>query len=359
MVRFCPQPTTSMRKITHLHEGEAADAELKGSRRTVCPMEANWQRRVELPALDRGALEGALRAAGVTAGLRTYTPLPGGLVNLNVAVALTTSPSAAVFRVYLRDREAAAKEAALLAHVRGLVRAPEVLAKGELELPVAGEPAERPWLLLSWVPGRALSEALGALDEDGLGRAGSSVGGALARLHGCARPELGFLDASLDVPSPMGSLRETWRHYLGGLLREGPAVERLDATRRRALQDYVLQHADELEPLEGRWSLLHADCKPTNVFVDDSGALTGLLDWEFAWSGPPLFDLGQMLRTPLPATYEAALLESYRKAGGLLPAGWRHAAHLLDLMNLVGFLAQEGTGTRQTQDVLGLLDAYV
>ena len=92
---------------------------------------------------------------------------------------------------------------------------------------------------------------------------------------------------------------------------------------------------------------------------DAAGALTGFLDWEFAWSGPPLFDLGQKLRVPVPAAYERALLDGYRAAGGVLADGWRHAARQLDLMNLVGFLAQDGERAQQTRDVLALIDAYL
>jgi aminoglycoside phosphotransferase (APT) family kinase protein len=84
--------------------------------------------------------------------------------------------------------------------------------------------------------------------------------------------------------------------------------------------------------------LLHADFKPANVKWLPREREVLLLDWEFAWSGPPLFDLGQFLRWDVPPPFADALAASYEAAGGTLRPGWRRTAELLDLFNLVGLL---------------------
>ncbi len=319
-------------------------------------MERQWERRSALPPLPLAAVAGALRSADVAGSVTEVEVLEGGLVNLNARVLMEAPRMQAVFRVYVRERDAAAKEAALLERVAGVVPAPRVLARGDIVLGETGD--ERPWLLLEHIDGRALEDAFSSLDDRGLERAGRDVGTVLARLHTQRTGALGFLDEQLGVPEPMGSLQDTWRGYLTEMLTEGRAGTRLGGARRDELLAYVDENVAQLAALEDRWCLLHADCKPVNVFVADDGALEGLIDWEFAWSGPALFDLGQMLRVPVPAAYEAGLVAGYMGAGGELPEAWRHKARLLDLMNLIGFLDQEGERPTQQADIRRLLEAY-
>lgn len=314
-------------------------------------MEHDWERRTPLPTIVDHEVVAALQAAGVTEAPLDIRPVAGGLVNGHLRLQFREAPKVRVLRVFLRDNAAADKEAAMLERVAGIVSAPAVLARGTL--PAGGE--SRSWLLTTWIPGTELARCQDDLGEAALARAGTDVGAALGRLHALRTPHLGFLDGALDVPEPMGSLRATWSGYLHEMLFDGRAGPRLGPERRDALWTHVEEHVEALTPLEDHYSLLHADCKPTNVFVQADGALTGLLDWEFAWSGPPLFDIGQMLRWPVPAAFEHALLDAYRQAGGRVPDNWRVLAGLLDLMNLVGFLDQEPERPRQRQDVLQLL----
>jgi aminoglycoside phosphotransferase (APT) family kinase protein len=88
--------------------------------------------------------------------------------------------------------------------------------------------------------------------------------------------------------------------------------------------------------------LVHSDFKPANVKWLPKLADVLVLDWEFAWSGPPLMDIGQFLRWGAPEPFVAALASAYCEAGGELPEGWRRTGELLDLFNLVGMLDQDG-----------------
>jgi aminoglycoside phosphotransferase (APT) family kinase protein len=68
--------------------------------------------------------------------------------------------------------------------------------------------------------------------------------------------------------------------------------------------------------------------------------VVAVLDWEFAFSGPPLFDVGNMLRDPRPPAFAEAFVAGYRDAGGELPPGWRRLARALDLFSLADFLTR-------------------
>ncbi len=322
-------------------------------------MERDWEKRRPAPTVPRETIEALLRRAGIDAPLLALDALDGGCVNHNLRLRLGPPRGDVVLRLYLREAAAASKEAALLTHLAGLLSVPRVLATGTLPPPVTGTPGPVPWLLLSWIPGRRLDLCWDDGTRTLFARAGAEIGRALGRLHAIKRNDLGFLDAALDVPEPMGDLTDVWRHYVGEMLASDRARARLGVTRQQRLTAFVREHDGALAPLEGRYSLLHADCKPTNVFVDERGALTGLIDWEFAWAGPPLFDLGQMLRWPVPAAFEEALLASYAAAGGRVTGDWRMQARLLDLMNLVGFLEMKGERPTQVRDVLALVDRYL
>ncbi|KST69451.1 hypothetical protein BC008_35615 [Mastigocoleus testarum BC008] len=64
--------------------------------------------------------------------------------------------------------------------------------------------------------------------------------------------------------------------------------------------------------------------------------VSGILDWEFAYSGSTLADIGHILRHPLGAKsrFEQNLIDSFVKNGGFLPTKWKVMSKLLYLLGL-------------------------
>jgi aminoglycoside phosphotransferase (APT) family kinase protein len=87
--------------------------------------------------------------------------------------------------------------------------------------------------------------------------------------------------------------------------------------------------------------------------------VAAVLDWEFAFAGPPLVDLAVFLRhrETLPAAYTAGVLAGYAAAGGSVPADWAVQTRLLDLLNLCSMLAQPGGGAARSRDLGALVGA--
>ena len=303
-------------------------------------MEEQWETHQTVPPL--GAQEVCTRIASYAGArpVRGYTRCAGGLVNQNVVIDLGEPAERVVLRLYARAgaEEIAAKEAGLLRRLADVLPAPRLL-----ELTMQGG---RPQAVLSFLPGARLADRFGDLDDESLQRAGQEIGCALARLHAHERPCLGWLDGTLEVAEPMGDLPTVWRTYLEQALTTGRAAARMDAALRADLLALAARASGRLAPLADTHVLLHGDCKPTNILVRADGSLSGLLDWEFAFAGPALFDLGQMLRWPLPAAFERSFVASYEGEGARLPDGWRALARMLDLVNLVGFL--DGEAERPT-----------
>lgn len=98
--------------------------------------------------------------------------------------------------------------------------------------------------------------------------------------------EVGFLGADLKVDSPLPSARG----YVAATLEElgDPWIRRADEV--VALLVQLDEDVSSTVPV-----LNHGDFKPANLFLDSNGRLV-VLDWEFAFSGPHLFDLGQLFR---------------------------------------------------------------
>jgi hypothetical protein len=266
--------------------------------------ERAWERPAALSYIDAAEVE---RRIGRFTG--PVEILGGGQANLNVRV------EGRVLRIYRRDRDAIAVEAALLARRWSSFRVPAVLDRGE------------DFLLLEDVPHTRL-----AADEE----AGMAVGRALSEIHADARPTAGLLDGELRVREPfdlLPALREHMAQQLRGSDLRDPILEVFDA------------HEPALRPHAARATLLHGDFKPANLHRAADSALL-VLDWEFAYAGSPLLDLGQLFRWDPPPAFATGFERAYPG----LPAGWRSLASVLDLVNLAGLLARP-SGPRRRRDV--------
>ncbi|WP_268236416.1 phosphotransferase family protein [Marmoricola endophyticus] len=221
-------------------------------------------------------------------------PLPGGMSGETFLSDAGGEP--VVVRIYAgrsvaRGRDAPQVDAAVLGWVAGLVPVPRVL-----EVRPGDPEADVPGLLVTeLLPGRLLSDVLPALDEESLVRVGHALGTLLGRLAHVALPHPGlFVGRELRLDP----LPEAWRDL--------PALV-TDASQRLAAHGWSAADLDGLDALAvdaqaqldtvGRSCLVHSDLNPKNVLVDpDSLEVTGLLDWEFAHSGSPYSDLGNLLR---------------------------------------------------------------
>jgi hypothetical protein len=67
-----------------------------------------------------------------------------------------------------------------------------------------------------------------------------------------------------------------------------------------------------------------------------------VLDWEFAFSGSPLHDIGNMLRfgDELPPAYTTGFVDGFRDGAGELPPDWRPMSEALDLFAVADLLTR-------------------
>ena len=287
--------------------------------------EAGWTRSQPLPEITRAFLDEQL-AAFPDVRDRDWRPLGGGLRSLNLRA------GDLVARVALGDEGALAKEVALLEALEGVVRVPRV------------EGVSARAALLEYVP---------HVELPGGGVHGERVGHALARIQGWRFEQAGFFDRSLIVREPFPSALAGLRTWADGLLA-GPAGEALGPTRVSALRAAWDARADDMAAAGATPVLVHSDFKPTNIKWLPAEDDVLVLDWEFAWAGPALFDLGMLLRWQPPAPFVAGVVRGLEAGGVVLPPDWPRLGELFDLFNLVGFL-ESAAGVRR-RDVLARVD---
>ena len=227
-------------------------------------------------------------------------------------------------------------DAALLRLVRGIVPVPEVL---EVRRPKGDLPA---LLVTEFLPGERGDLLLPTLDVDARAELGANLGRLLDRLANMPTLRGGeFVDADLRV-EPFQGLADG---LPGWVSAHRDALTSWDEAALSGLSA-VADRAQDLLDTVARTCLVHSDFNPKNILVDpESLEVTGLLDWEFAHSGSPYTDLGNLLRFERDAVFTRAVLAAYSE---LLPASEAgpdllERARAADLFALVELATRRGS----------------
>lgn len=131
--------------------------------------------------------------------------------------------------------------------------------------------------------------------------------------------------------------------FLQLCLVKGRGAQRIEPDLIRSVIAFVEREARILDDWTGRPCLVHSDFGGSNILVrriDSPWEVASILDWEFAFSGTPFFDFGNLLRPPLGERpgFAASVVAGYREAGSNLPKNWRRMSLLADLFSWADFL---------------------
>jgi len=229
--------------------------------------------------------------------------VPGGLVNTIYRV--ETRGETLTLRLFSRGQAACAIERALLTRLAGSIPVPELLRAGPS------------FVVTRWVEGMTLNEFRRASAPDALLALAGHLGALAARV------------ASFDA-SGLENGRTDSAAFIAGACRQlerGPARERLGSGLADSL--VALYAGFEIPAAE---TLAHGDFGGRNILISPEGRIAAVIDWEDAFAGSPLWDVGSLFRyagrfrEPFRAHFEVG----YREAGGILGENWWTAARLLD-----------------------------
>jgi aminoglycoside phosphotransferase (APT) family kinase protein len=228
-------------------------------------------------------------------------PLAGGYGGQTYGV--SAGGEDAVLKLYVKDPERAAVDAALLRLVHGLLPVPRILdAKRE------GSMEDPPYVLTERLPGINLQVFLDSAGEQERRTVGAQLGELLVRLSGMPFLTFGMFRGGELAIEPFGSGDLT--EYVDGL-DLGLTPEQFESFTR------VIGEAEDLLA-EGvdRVCMVHSDFNPKNLLVDPATArITGLIDWEFAHAGSPYTDLGNLFRFCQDPVLAGAVLSVVRRSG--------------------------------------------
>jgi aminoglycoside phosphotransferase (APT) family kinase protein len=263
--------------------------------------------------------------------------LTGGYSNDNIA--MTTGDGRAYALRRYRRTNACAVEAALAARLARVVPVAQLVAADP-----TGSSAGEPVLLSELVPGRPVSDVLRELPEPAAVELGRSVGKALARIGSVSFAAPGFFADGYLEPGPADVEPISGLDaFVERCLEQGNAAGHLSDGEQRHLRRFAERAAPELAVLQGSRRLVHGDFNPKNLLAarrDGRWQLTAVLDWEFAFSSSPLFDIGNMLRDARPAGFAQAFVDGFRDGGGDLPRDWPRLSRALDLYSLAELLTR-------------------
>ena len=286
--------------------------------------------------------------------------MTGGLINRMYRLEVEGLQDPLVLRLYARDRAACQKEVDLHRLVAGRVPVPEILYAGTGEAEGIA-----PHVLMRWVKGLTFRRLKARQNPAEIAEAAWSIGETLARIASFEFASPGRIEPGLTIGPPFLESTDGAAKFIERCLSSPEASRRLDAAERDRVRRYAWNWEPRMAPLGEEHRLVHSDFGGSNLLVDQDASghwrVSGVIDWEFAFSGPPLVDVGHMMRyerrgCPLVEPYFS---QGFCAAGGTLPEDWPDLARAVDLMALCELLTRPKLADIVAEEVVALIAATI
>jgi aminoglycoside phosphotransferase (APT) family kinase protein len=268
--------------------------------------------------------------------------LTGGLINTNLKVHLDGGFDPVVLRVYRDGPEVCRKELALHDLVKGEVPVAEIIYASTESSPA--------FAVLEYCEGLTFQQLKRTGDLEAIHQAAADVGKTLAAIG-----RFSFGDKVIEGPDQVRRILD--RFLASPILQQRVSVALIDR-----LHNLIWSHAAELRVVDEDRSLVHNDFGNRNILVHQrhgSWRVAAILDWELAFRGSPLLDVGHFLRYESPAQplREPHFSRAFIEHGGKLPDNWQRIVKLIDLTGLVECLTHEQLPHDVEAELLALIEA--
>jgi aminoglycoside phosphotransferase (APT) family kinase protein len=202
--------------------------------------------------------------------------------------------------------------------------------------------------------------------EDGLSTAAcrnicEQLALAAARIHDLHFAQCGLLGPGPKVMEPFTSYAAGTVGFMQSCLDNANLQRRAGADRCHRLHR-CLTHRPDLQEPSVTHQLCHSDFNQKNFLIrrnlNGRHQLAAVLDWEFAFSGSSVIDIGNLLRFEheSPAVDSAWFADAYRAAGGHLDTAWREQAFFADLLAQCAFLINPEELPNTFRTAIGIID---
>lgn len=311
----------------------------------------DWEKTGQQFQLQPAILNDMVQLAFPSKKLLSAETISGGCANLNIKIQIENEQPF-ILRVYLREKDAAYREQRLGHLLKAIIPLPEILFIGDCGI--------YRFAIIKFIPGISLRDLLLSHMDFDMKKIMEDVGSMLAKIHSHRFPAPGFFDRNLNIIPSLSP--ENYKSFAEKCLTHPTVVGKLNddfvSRIRSTLEKHQSFFPDSLEN-----HLVHADYDPANILVakkQGNWEITGILDWEFSFSGSPLWDVANMLRYAhqMPAVFKDSFLQGLEHSGVKLPIGWQISIHLLNLLSLLDCLrrCQPLQQPRQCADICALIE---
>lgn len=317
-------------------------------------MKEHWDRQTPYAAVSIDQLNAMIQPAFPGDHVVLHEILAGGLVNTIYKLTLNNFVQPVVLRLYTRDPHTCRKDIDLAGFVQTGVPLPRLYF---------GDPdAQRhsiPYTIAEFVAGPTLRDVLRRGAQNDYAGAMYAAGATLAALGRHTFECGGFLGHGLEIVQPLQWNAAELHWFVNDRLEHGGAAILGDQLAKQ-VRTFVQRHASLLDDLPITNALVHADYNEPNLIMQQHGGqwrVAAVLDWEYALAGPPLYDVGVMLRNAerWQRGFGDQFVQGFADGGGLLPPQWETITKLLDLINLCDFLSKATAGDAVARDVTALI----
>jgi aminoglycoside phosphotransferase (APT) family kinase protein len=283
--------------------------------------------------------------------------LAGGLINTNLKISFESDFEPVVLRLYRDGAAVCEKEIAVHNLIYQHVPVPEILH--------AESKGSQVFAFVEYIQGLTFQQLKRTNNLKAIQQASASIGKTLAAIGRFRFPAPGTLlarEASLVLGNKFIEGPDPIPRLLDRFLASNTFQQRAGSKLVDQLHDFIWSYAPILPSLQTDCSLVHNDFGNRNILVREvNGAWTvaAVLDWEMAFSGSALLDVGNFLRYELDAAplREPFFSRAFVEHGGLLPDNWKQVVKLIDLTGLVECLTHDELPSDVEAELFTLIEA--
>lgn len=312
---------------------------------------SNWEKTSTTHPLPQGMVEKMVQIAYPDKKRISHELITGGCANLNIKILLKDEDGPLILRIYLRDKDALYREQKIGALLKKTVPVPRTYTIGEVD--------GYHFAMTEFMPGISLRDLLLRDRSYNINAVMHDVGSTLAKITNHTFSQAGFFNKDLSVMSKPAS--EDYLSFFKECLEHETVLSVLTPEMLSNINQFIAEYS-HLFPDASEKHLVHADFDPSNILVNEMDGLwkvSGVLDWEFAFSGSILWDVANMLRYAhkMPFDFQEAFLEGLTNDGLQLPENWHITVQLLNLLSLLDCLKRSNPKRfpKQCADICALV----
>lgn len=275
--------------------------------------------------------------------VKSVSIIPGGCANINVLVQLNVADTPVILRVYLRDKESVHREQKISSLLLKKLPVPEFYHVGEYD--------GYTFAIIEYLPGQTLRDLLLKGKSPDISDIMFKVGRTLGEIAKIKFPSSGFFNKNFEVEKDITS--EGFVDFCFECLENNKVKATLPQRQREQIKS-IFRVYKNLLPGDTESNLVHADFDPANILVTEVNGkieVSGILDWEFSFSGSTLCDVAGMLRYAhqMPNEYQDSFLKGLRGSGYELPSSWQITVNFLNINSLLDSLIRSDSENRPNQ----------